>query len=124
MAVREIAGDEQSEHSPRAKRCFIAAHPRTNLDTIRALLAERGFEATASYERPWTGARPIDTIMTLIDRADLVIGVLDDPAGSTNLGFELGYAFARDKKIMALLPPDSRAVPPDLAWTHQIQAYR
>src|SRR4051794_21657126 len=122
MAVRHVANDAQSEQSPRARRCFIAAHPKTNLDTIRALLAERGIEATASYERPWIGARPIDTVMALIEQADLVIGVLDDPASSTNLGFELGYAFARDKKIMVLLPRDSRSVPSDLAWTYHIRA--
>ena len=122
MAVRQLAADQPSEPGSRARRCFIAANPKTNLETIRALLAERGIEATASYERPWIGARPIDTIMALIDRADLVIGVLDDPASNTNLGFELGYAFARDKKIMVLLPRDARTVPTDLAWTHHIRA--
>jgi nucleoside 2-deoxyribosyltransferase len=121
MAVRQLDDDPQTERSPVGRRCFIAAHPRTNLDTIRAILAERGIEATASYERPWIGARPIDTVMALIDGADLVIGVLDDPSSSTNLGFELGYAFARDKKIMVLLPQDSRTVPSDLAWTHHIR---
>lgn len=120
MAVRQLTDDAQRNRPANARRCFIAAHPKTNLDTIRAILAERGIEATASYERPWIGARPIDTIMVLIDKADLVIAVLDDPASSTDLGFEIGYAFARDKKIMVLLPPDSRSVPSDLAWTHHI----
>jgi hypothetical protein len=122
MAVRQLANDAGSDRPTKARRCFIAAHPKTNLDTIRAILAERGIEATASYERPWIGARPIDTVMVLIDRADLVIAVLEDPAASTDLGFEIGYAFARDKKIMVLLPPDSRSVPSDLTWTHHIRA--
>ena len=86
MAVRQLADDAQSNRPTKARRCFIAAHPKTNLDAIRAILAERGIEATASYERPWIGARPIDTVMALIDNADLVIAVLDDPLSSTNLG--------------------------------------
>src|SRR5687767_5017101 len=122
MAVRQLEGDSQVERSPGARRCFIAAHPKTNLDTIRAILAERGIEATASYERPWIGARPIDTVMALIDNADVVIAVLDDPESSTNLGFELGYAFARDKKILIILPRDARSIPSEIASMHHIRA--
>jgi hypothetical protein len=122
MAVRQLVDDATSGVRSVARRCVIAAQPKTNLEVVRTLLAERGIEATATYERPWMGARPIDTVMAMIDSADLVIAVLDDPGSSTNLGFELGYAFARDKKIMVLLPPDSRSVPSDLAWTHHIRA--
>src|SRR3954447_20339187 len=106
MAVRQIADDAQSEPTPRARRCFIAAHPTTNLETIRALLAERGIEATASYERPWIGARPFDTVMALIEAADLIVAILDDITTGANLLIELGYAIARDKKIMVILPRD------------------
>jgi hypothetical protein len=122
MAVRQIADEDQPQPASRARRCFIAAHPKTNLETIRALLAERGIEATASYERPWIGARPFDTVMALIDQADLVVGVLDDSRTNANLLIELGYAIARDKKIMVILPRDWRKVPSDLASTHYIWA--
>lgn len=122
MAVRQIADDAQADRAPVARRCFIAADPKTNLNAIRAILAARGIEATASYERPWIGARPLDTVMALIEDADLVIAVLNDPSSSLNLGFELGYAFAHDKKIMAILPRGSGAVPSHLMSTLYIQA--
>jgi hypothetical protein len=122
MAVRQLANDEQSEQSPRARRCFIAAQPKTNLKTIRALLAERGIEATASYERPWIGARPFDTVIALIDQADLVIGVLDDTPTNANLLIELGYAIAREKKIMVVVPPTPHAVPDLLAAMRYLRA--
>jgi hypothetical protein len=117
MAVCQIADEDQPQPASRARRCFIAAHPKANLETIRALLAERGIEATASYERPWIGARPFDTVMALIDQADLVVGVLDDSRTNANLLIELGYAIARDKKIMVILPRDGATVPSDLVST-------
>jgi hypothetical protein len=60
--------------------------------------------------------------MTLIEDADLVIGVLDDPAASTNISFELGYAFARDKKILLILDGRFRTVPTDLVSTLHVQS--
>jgi hypothetical protein len=122
MAVRHLTDDAQPDRSTVARRCFIAAHPKTNLDTIRAILAERGIEATASYERPWIGARPLDTVMALIEAADLIVGVLDAPSMDANLLIELGYAIARDKKIMVILPRNSRSVPSDLVSTLYVRA--
>ena len=119
MAVRQLEGDSQVERSPGARRCFIAAHPKTNLDTIRAILAERGIEATASYERPWIGARPLDTIMALIEDTDIVIAILDEPTNSANVLFEIGYAFARDKKIMVIQPPRIGSIPSDLGFVQR-----
>jgi len=122
MAIRQLEGDPPAERSPGARRCFIAANPATNLDTIRAILAERGIESTASYERPWIGARPLDTVMALIEDSDLMIAVLDDPSTNANLLIEVGYGLARDKKIMVILPRDNRSVPSDLVSTLYIRA--
>jgi hypothetical protein len=122
MAIQELSDTGPATSRASARRCVIAARPQVNIDAIRALLSERGIEATASYERPWLGARPLDTVMALINDANLVIGILDDPSSSTNLGFELGYAFARDKKIMVILGRGAGSVPSNLASTLSIRA--
>src|SRR5947207_9763817 len=105
MALHQLS-EEATTGGPQTKprRCFIAVRPRVDIGPLRALLAERRIETVASYERPWIGARPLDTVIALIEDADLVIGVLDDQAASTNIAFELGFAFARDKMMLLIVP--------------------
>ena len=122
MAVRQMSDEREAELDSPAHRCFIAARPQTDIGVIRKILTERGIEATASYERPWLGARPLDTVMALIEDADLVIGILDEPTASANILFELGYAFARDKKIMVIQPGSVRSIPSDLAGTLYVRS--
>jgi len=122
MAVRQMSDEREAGLDSPAHRCFIAARPQTDIGVIRKILAERGIESTASYERPWLGARPLDTVMALIEDADLVIGILDEPTASANILFELGYAFARDKKIMVIQPGSVRSIPSDLAGTLYVRS--
>jgi hypothetical protein len=122
MAVRQVSDKREAGSGSPARRCFIAARPQANIEPIRGLLSERGIDATASYERPWLGARPLDTVMALIEDADLVVAILDEPTASANILFELGYAFARDKKIMVIQPRSLKWVPSDLAATLYVQA--
>jgi hypothetical protein len=123
MAVQHVALDPSAVTATRARRCVIAARPKTDIHVIREILAEREIEATASYERPWLGARPLDTVTALVDDADLVIGVLDDPSGSTSVSFELGYAYARDKKILLITDRSFGRVPQELSFTLNILAH-
>ena len=122
MAVRQVSNEREAGSESPARRCFIAARPQTDIDVLRKILTERGIEATASYERPWLGARPLDTVMALIDDTDLVVGVLDEPTASANILFELGYAFARDKKIMVIQPRSIRSIPSDLVGALYVNA--
>lgn len=121
MAISQLSDESEATSESPARRCFIAVRPQLNIEPIRALLSERGIDATASYERPWLGARPLDTVVALIEEADLVIGILDEPSTSANILFELGYAFARDKKIMVIQPRGMKGIPSDLAASLHVQ---
>jgi hypothetical protein len=122
MAIQQVAQGPLAATAPQAQRCVIAARPKTNIRVIRNILAERGIEGIASYERPWLGARPLDTVTALIDEADLVIGVFDDPSSSTSVSFELGYAYARDKKILLITDRGFGRIPGELSFTLNILA--
>src|SRR5205823_5144656 len=68
------------------------------------------------------GTSVADTVTTLIGDSDLVIAVLDDPEGAANVAFELGYAFALEKRLLVLLSHRYRSVPADLRTSFYVHA--
>jgi nucleoside 2-deoxyribosyltransferase len=95
-----------------AVRCFVAARSTTDTEPIRALLTARGITPVLAHEAPAPGLTVADAITSLISGSDMVLALLDrdDSTGdsaATNVAFELGYAFAFNKKILMVAPPEA-----------------
>lgn len=104
-----------------ALRCFIAASARTELMSIRGLLQERGIVAVLAHEVATSGMTVAGKVTSLIAESDLVLAVLDQSRNSVNVIFELGYAYALEKRMLVIVPPDAE-IPADLATVFSIRA--
>jgi hypothetical protein len=60
--------------------------------------------------------------MALIDSVDFVVAVLDEPTAVGNVSFEIGYAFAKNKRILVLVGRGFDEVPADLKSAFYVRA--
>jgi nucleoside 2-deoxyribosyltransferase len=91
-----------------AVRCFVAARSTTDTEPIRALLTARGIIPVLAHEAPAPGLTVADAITSLISGSDMVLALLDrGDRAAANVAFELGYAFALNKKLLVVASPDA-----------------
>lgn len=116
------ASRPDGQRPPTSLRCFISARFEADVWPLRKVLEDRGIEPILAYEQAPIGLSVADTVTALIDDADLVVAVLDDPESAANVAFELGYAFALRKKLLVLLSRRYRSVPANLRTSFYIRA--
>lgn len=102
MSVR---GEQEKKSRAKIRSCFIAAPSRTDLETIKSLLRDKGFRPVVVSELIHTGAPIVEHVMSAISKADLIMAVLDKEQSNENVYFELGMASALGKRLLVLAPP-------------------
>jgi len=94
--------------------CFISAPVNLDLGVLRALLHSKGIETILPFELEITGANFREQIEKAIQKADFCIAVLTASKGSSNVFFELGYAWAMRKRVV-LIQTGNIELPPNLS---------
>lgn len=84
------------------KRCYISAHFKTNLVTLKDILFKKNIEPVLPFEFPSAGFTIFEKIKELIAKADIFIAVFNSDLPNENLYFELGYATALGKQIILI----------------------
>jgi hypothetical protein len=106
----------------RIRTCFIAAAAKTDLSVLKQLLRERGIRPIVASEFPGPSISVVDHVEKALDAADFMIAVLDQPASSANVYFEVGLAYAQRKPLLVLVAPQARNLPSDVADLFHVRA--
>jgi protein involved in ribonucleotide reduction len=86
--------------------CYISAGISTDLHPLNRILKSIGI-ATIRIDHPEFESELISTtVQKLIQKADLVIGVLSEGSNNNNVFFELGFARALRRPIFLIVPPN------------------
>jgi nucleoside 2-deoxyribosyltransferase len=96
------------------RTCFISAPVNLDLSTLKSVLDAKGIRTILPFELEITGANFREQIEKAIRKADLFIAVLTSPADSANVFFELGYGWARHKRVL-IVQSGSFSVPQNLS---------
>jgi hypothetical protein len=92
---------------PERRRVFISAPSVVDTSKLREMLEDRGFDPFTIEDAEAEGHSISDLIGDSIERADLVLVVVPHRGTWSPYVFvELGYALAKKKRILALIPPD------------------
>jgi len=91
--------------------CFIAAPANSNLAVLRKVLHERGIRILSPSDTAGVEGSP-SGIGQVLQQADIVIGVLTRERHSDWVLFELGQAFAANRRIVLFAPPGASRLPP------------
>jgi hypothetical protein len=83
---------------------FITAPAAADTSVIRDALRRRGYIPITLDEIPAPGRNAPDLLRKSILGADLVVAVIGDAALSSGVFYEIGFAQAMDKRILALAP--------------------
>ncbi|WP_156386425.1 hypothetical protein [Rhizobium sp. Leaf391] len=90
----------------RITNCYISAPPGANLASIRSALTENGINILIPDDFPQSADVATHTV-SLIEQADLVIGVLTSERRSQWVLVELGMAIGLKKQAILIAPPKS-----------------
>ena len=105
--ILELAFPHGTYTRPEKGSVFISAPASVETNKLRETLEDRGFEPITLEDAEAGGRSISDLINDSIDRADLVLVVVPHHGTrSPNVFIELGYALAKKKRILALVPPD------------------
>jgi hypothetical protein len=88
------------------RRAFISAPASVDTSVIRQALECRGFAPYEIDDRPEVGVSIPELLDDCLNRAELVVAVLGSGKAKENVLFEVGYAMALRKRILALVQPD------------------
>jgi len=105
--ILELAIPDGSDTRPEKGSVFISAPASVDTSKLREALEDRGFDPFTLEDAEAGGRSISDLIEDSIDRADLVLVVVPHHGTrNPNVFIELGYALAKKKRILALVPPD------------------
>jgi hypothetical protein len=94
-----------------AARCFIAAHPATDVRGIAAVLQKHGYQTVQLADVARPGAELAHAVREAIEVSDLFVAVFDDDAPTASVAFELGLAYASERRTLVIAPPAVRDLP-------------
>jgi TIR domain/Restriction endonuclease len=104
--ILELAFPHGSYTRPEKGSVFISAPASAETSKLRETLVDRGFDPFTLEDAEAGGRSISDLINDSIDRADLVLVVVPHHGTrNPNVFIELGYALAKKKRILALIPP-------------------
>ena len=104
--ILELAFPHGSYTRPEKGSVFISAPASVETSKLRETLVDRGFDPFTLEDAEAGGRSISDLINDSIDRADLVLVVVPHHGTrNPNVFIELGYALAKKKRILALVPP-------------------
>jgi hypothetical protein len=88
------------------KTCFISAPVNVDLSVLRSVLRSKGIKPVLPFELEITGANFREQIEKAIRHADFLVAVLTGDMGNSNVFFELGYAWAKRKRVVLIQSRD------------------
>jgi len=94
--------------SPPNRRAFISAPLSVDTSVIRQVLESRGIAPYEIDEVATAGVSIPQLLADCLKQADLVVAVLGGGKSNDNVLFELGFAMALGKRILALVPSDEQ----------------
>ncbi len=105
--ILELAFPDGSYPRPEKGSVFISAPASVDTSKLRETLELRGFDPFTLEDAEAAGRSISDLIEDSIDSADLILVVVPHHGTrNPNVFIELGYALAKKKRILALVPPD------------------
>jgi hypothetical protein len=100
----------QAEVIPRRppnRKAFLSAPPTVDTSVLRRAMEERGI-VPFELDEVAAGGRSIPELLEdCLKRADFVVVVVGDGKAKDNVLFELGFAMALKKRILAIVSPDA-----------------
>ena len=110
----EINNEARYGNKHLMKTCFISAPVNVDLSVLRAVLRSQGIDPILPFELEITGANFREQIEQAIRRANFFIAVLSASTNNSNVFFELGYAWAKRKRVVLIQNRDLE-LPPNLS---------
>lgn len=97
----------------RKKRVFLA-NSRAKIAGVQEALDRLGLDSVTLDEAAIPGTSWVESLQECVNDADVVIGIIDDPAAASNVYFELGMASALNKPTLLLISAEfpTSLVPP------------
>jgi hypothetical protein len=95
----------------RAQTAIISAPAHVDTSVIRKEFENRGVTVFSPDELDLPGRNLSEIVREAIERADLVVAVVDSSAASNNVFFEVGFAQAMRKPTFVLLTGDASSTP-------------
>jgi hypothetical protein len=83
---------------------FITASNSVDTSVVREALRERGYAPFALDEVEARGRSIPELLQEYVSKADLVVAVIGDDPTTKNVYYELGFAQAWDRRVLALTP--------------------
>lgn len=83
---------------------FISASAAVDSSVVREALRQRGYRTIALDEIVPHGRSIAEVLKDSLAGADLVVALIGDEPGSRNVYYELGFAQACEKRVLALAP--------------------
>ncbi len=108
--ILDAAFPDGSYIRPEKGTVFIAAPASIDTTKLREALEWRGFEPLDLADNEESDKSVSERIEDSLDRADLVLVVVPHRRmRSPSVFIELGYALAKKKRVLALIPPDEES---------------
>ena len=101
---------------PEKRIVFISAPASVDTKALRDTFRGRGFDPLTIDDVAVLGQSLTELIGECIDKADWVLVVLPHHGRNPYVLIELGYALAKRKRIIALVPPDGEAPVADIPY--------
>lgn len=95
---------------------LVSAPASVDISELRRMLESRGFTPVTLEETVEHGRTATEVLDDCIDRAEWVLFVLPHHGAKSNVFIELGYALAKRKRVLAIVPPDERPPLEDIPY--------
>jgi hypothetical protein len=102
-ATRQKTHENGPAENPRPKAAYISAPAGVDTRPIRQALEARGVRTFSPDQLDLPGMRLPDILREAVQRADLVVAVVDPTAASNFVFYEVGYAEGMNKPAFVLL---------------------
>src|SRR5947209_7888298 len=104
-AVANRANDKPKKED-RRRKVFITSSSPADVNVLRATLDRIGIDSFTLHDVDLPGRNVSEILLECIERADVVIAVLDASPQSRNAFFELGVAHGLKKRTLVLAEAD------------------
>ena len=101
---------------PEKRNVFISTPTSMDTKSLRDAFKERGFDPVTIDDVAAQGQSLTERIGDCIEKADWVLVVFPQQGRNPNVLIELGYALAKKKRIIALVPPDGEVPVADIPY--------
>ena len=95
---------------------FISASGNSDTSILREILEKRGYTTVGFQDLAAPGKSVSEALIENIRNADLFIAVFGDDPGNENVFYEMGFAQAYNKRVLAVSPSGRLPFSHDIAY--------